>query len=66
MVWSPLQLMGSGTGRTPFDRLVRATGAVLDAAVHAELRIETRSVPLAGVGAAWSAGNAPRTVLRVG
>ena len=63
---SALQLMGSGIGSVPFDRLVHATGAVLAAAVPAGLRVATRSVRLEDVEQAWSAsGDAARTVFRV-
>lgn len=50
---SAIELMGSGIGSIRFDRLVAATGAVLQAAVPAGLHIAFTPAPLAEVEQAW-------------
>jgi NADPH:quinone reductase-like Zn-dependent oxidoreductase len=63
---SAIELMGSGIGSVPRDRLVSAIGDLLHAAVPAGLKIATRAVPLSQVEDAWSwADSTRRTVLMV-
>jgi NADPH:quinone reductase-like Zn-dependent oxidoreductase len=63
---SAIELMGSGLGSVPLDRLITHIGALLRAAGPAGFRIATRTVPLADVEKEWSSseGNA-RTVFTV-
>ena len=50
---SAIELMGSGIGSIPLDRLVAVTGDLLRAAVPAGLQIETTPVPLSDVERSW-------------
>lgn len=50
---SAIELMGSGIGSVPFERLIAAVGAVLQATAPAGLTIATRPVPLADVERVW-------------
>jgi len=50
---SAIEMMGSGIGSIPLDRIVAATGELLRAAVPAGLQIETTPVPLSDVERAW-------------
>lgn len=52
---SAIELMGSGIGSVPFERLIDAAGAVLRAAVPAGLTVTARLVPLWSVEQAWAA-----------
>jgi hypothetical protein len=45
--------MGSGIGSIPLDRLVKATGAMLQAAMPGGFKIAATPVPLADVEQAW-------------
>jgi len=61
---SAIELMGSGNGSVPRNRLISAVSGLLQAAVPANLKIETRPVPLSLVEDAWShTDSARRTVL---
>lgn len=51
---SAIELMGSGVGSVPFERLIAAAGAVLRAAVPAGLTIAARPVPLSDVERTWT------------
>ena len=63
---STFQLMGSGIGSVPLDRLLAAIAGVFAAAVPDGFRIATRQVPLSEVEQAWTAaGDAARLVFRV-
>jgi NADPH:quinone reductase-like Zn-dependent oxidoreductase len=64
---APIELMGSGLGSVPLDRIVAAIAELLQAAVDGGFRIATRTVPLADVERAWL-GEAynPRVVFAVG
>lgn len=63
---SAIQLMGSGLGSVPMERLLTAIRALLEAAVPAGLRIATRVLPLSDVRKGWAdASGAPRIVFRV-
>jgi NADPH:quinone reductase-like Zn-dependent oxidoreductase len=64
---SAIQLMGSGLGSVPMDRLLAAVRALLAAAIPAGLRIATRAVPLAAVHENWAdRGVTPRVVFTMG
>jgi NADPH:quinone reductase-like Zn-dependent oxidoreductase len=49
-----IELMGSGLGSVPLDRIVGAVDGLLQAAVKVRFDIATRPVPLSEVGPAWS------------
>lgn len=60
---SALQLMGSGIGSVPFNRLLKAIEGVLQATVPGRFEIATTTVPLSKVEDAWSTeARQPRTV----
>ncbi len=64
---SAIELMGSGIGSIPVNRLMQAIAGVLQAAVPGGFAIATKTVPLSEVAAAWAAGTSrPRTVFLVG
>ncbi|WP_026789559.1 quinone oxidoreductase family protein [Pleomorphomonas oryzae] len=52
---SAIELIGSGIGSVPFERLIVAAGDVLRVAVPAGLTLTARSVPLSDVEQAWIA-----------
>jgi NADPH:quinone reductase-like Zn-dependent oxidoreductase len=63
---SAIELMGSGLGSIPLDRLVKSVGDLMQAAVAAGFAIATKAFPLADVEAVWStAGNMPRAVFQI-
>jgi NADPH:quinone reductase-like Zn-dependent oxidoreductase len=49
-----IELMGSGIGSVPLDRLLNSIRGVLEAALPAHLEIETAVYPLSEVETAWS------------
>ncbi len=51
---SAIQLMGSGIGSVPFNRLLKAIEGVLQASVPGGFEIATATVPLSEITAAWS------------
>jgi NADPH:quinone reductase-like Zn-dependent oxidoreductase len=58
-----IELMGSGIGSVPLERLIQAIGGVLQAAAPGGLKIATQAIPLSAVAAAWNAkGDSRRTV----
>jgi NADPH:quinone reductase-like Zn-dependent oxidoreductase len=57
---SAIALMGSGIGSIPFDRLVKAVGELLQAAVPCGFAIAAKSVPLSAVEQAWPADDSSR------
>jgi NADPH:quinone reductase-like Zn-dependent oxidoreductase len=60
---SAIQLMGSGIGSVPLERLVDAIAGVLRATVPGGFKIATKSVPLAQLESAWStSSDGARTV----
>jgi NADPH:quinone reductase-like Zn-dependent oxidoreductase len=64
---SAIQLMGSGIGSIPLDRLVKAMDDLMQATVAGSFKIATKTFPLSAVEETWSsAGNIPRTVFLVG
>jgi NADPH:quinone reductase-like Zn-dependent oxidoreductase len=64
---APIELMGSGLGSVPLNRIVGAVEELLRAAANGGFEIETKMVPLSEVEQAWS-GEAciPRIVFAVG
>ena len=64
---SAIELMGSGLGSIPMDRLVNAIGALLKAAIPGGFKIATKPVPLSDVEQAWPNDDSRRrTVFTVG
>lgn len=64
---SAIELMGSGIGSIPKERLVNAIGSLLNAAAPAGLKIATKTVPLSDVDHAWDSNDsAQRTVFTIG
>jgi NADPH:quinone reductase-like Zn-dependent oxidoreductase len=64
---SALTLMGSGIGSIPLDRMIKATGELMRAAVPAGFRIATRTYPLHEVEQIWDEPTSgPRTVFQIG
>ncbi len=63
---SAIELMGSGTGSVPPDRLISAIDGVLRAAVPQGFHIATRTVALAAIDREWARPEGhPRTVFTV-
>jgi NADPH:quinone reductase-like Zn-dependent oxidoreductase len=63
---SAIELMGSGIGSIPMDRLVTSIDDLMQATLPGRFEIATRTVPLSAVEESWpTAGNMPRTVFRV-
>jgi len=63
---SAIELMGSGIGSVPLDRLINAIDELLHATVPACFRIAAKSVPLSEVEQAWpNDDSARRTVFTV-
>jgi NADPH:quinone reductase-like Zn-dependent oxidoreductase len=64
---SAIELIGSGFGSVPLDRLVNGIGELLLAAVPAGLEIAVSQIPLSHVEEAWAdTSSATRTVLTIG
>jgi NADPH:quinone reductase-like Zn-dependent oxidoreductase len=57
---SAIELMGSGLGSIPLDRLLACTGALLHAAGPGGFEIATRLVPLSEVEQAWTRDDSTR------
>ena len=63
---SAIQLIGSGIGSVPRDRLIGVVGDLLQSVIPAGLKIATRPTPLSQVEDAWSlTDSTQRTVLMV-
>jgi len=63
---SAIQLMGSGIGSIPVDRLVKSIDDLMQATVPGRFEIATTTIPLSAVEGTWStAGNTPRTVFKM-
>ena len=61
---SAIELMGSGIGSIPLDRLVKATSDLLQATVPGGFKIAVNPVPLEKVEQAWALNDSSRrTVL---
>jgi hypothetical protein len=64
---TPIELMGSGIGSVPIDRIVGAIEQVLRAAVVGHFEIATKPIALSEVEQAWSSdGHMPRVVFTIG
>ena len=64
---SAIELMGSGIGSVPLDRMIKRIGDLLQAAVPGGFEIAVRSIPLSEVEKAWAINDsAARTVLTIG
>jgi D-arabinose 1-dehydrogenase-like Zn-dependent alcohol dehydrogenase len=64
---SAIELMGSGVGSIPLDRLVKAIDDLMRATAPGGFKIATKTFPLSAVEETWSsAGNIPRPVFLVG
>jgi NADPH:quinone reductase-like Zn-dependent oxidoreductase len=64
---SPIELMGSGLGSVPINRIVGAIEQVLQAAVAGHFEIAINPIPLSEVEQAWSSdGYMPRVVFTIG
>lgn len=64
---SAIELMGSGIGSVPIERLVGITGEVLRAVASKGFRVAVEAVPLSDVEQAWQkSGSTARTVLTIG
>jgi len=63
---SAIELMGSGIGSIPIDRLVKSVEDLMQAAVPAGFAISTQTFPLSEVETVWNtAGNIPRAVFQI-
>lgn len=62
---SAIELMGSGIGSVPLERLVAAIDGVFRAASAGGFHLDSRSVPLADVASAWADQAEPRLVFTV-
>jgi NADPH:quinone reductase-like Zn-dependent oxidoreductase len=64
---SAIELMGSGIGSIPVDRLVKSIDDLMQATVPGGFEIATKTIRLSAVEETWaSAGNMPRIVFQVG
>lgn len=59
---SGLELMGSGFGSAPIERIFESIGAFFASAAGASFRIDVRAVPLRDVAVAWNEEGRARTV----
>jgi NADPH:quinone reductase-like Zn-dependent oxidoreductase len=62
---SAIELMGSGIGSIPLDRLVNATGALLQATVPGGFKIAATPMPLSDVEQAWPREDSTRRTVLV-
>jgi NADPH:quinone reductase-like Zn-dependent oxidoreductase len=62
---SAIELMGSGIGSVPMDRLIAAIGGVFGAAAEGALDLPIRTVPLGDVAEAWDAKGDDRPVFTI-
>jgi hypothetical protein len=64
---TPIELMGSGIGSVPINRIVGAIEQVLRAAVVGHFEIATKPIALSEIEQAWSSdGYMPRAVFTIG
>jgi NADPH:quinone reductase-like Zn-dependent oxidoreductase len=64
---TPIEIMGSGLGSVPINRIVGAIEQVLQVAVAGHFEIATKPIPLSEVEQAWSSdGYVPRVVFPIG
>lgn len=57
---SAIELMGSGIGSIPLDRLVTAIGGLLQATVPGGFKIAVKPIPLSEVEQAWPEDDSSR------
>jgi len=63
---SAIELMGSGIGSIPVERLVKSIDDLMQATVPGRFEIATKTIPLSAVEETWStAGNMPRAVFKI-
>ena len=63
---SAIELMGSGIGSIPLDRLVKSVQELMLAAIPAGFAIATKTFPLSEVETVWdTAGSVPRVVFQM-
>jgi hypothetical protein len=63
---SAIELMGSGIGSIPLDRLVDATSELLQTTIAGGFKIATKPIPLSDVEEAWlNDDSTRRTVVTV-
>jgi NADPH:quinone reductase-like Zn-dependent oxidoreductase len=62
---SAIQMMGSGAKSVPLPKLLDAVRSVFDAVAPANLKIATRTMPLAAIAEAWDAPGKPRIVVTI-
>jgi hypothetical protein len=60
---SRIQLIGSGLGSVPIERLTASISALLTAAGAGRLTLATRAVPLAEIATAWTAPDDGRRIV---
>lgn len=58
-----IEMLGSGLGSVPFDRLISVIGELLRASTPAGLSIATRILPLSEIAHAWSATDDHRRIV---
>ena len=63
---SAIELMGSGLGSVPLERLLAAIGGVFKAAIAARLTLAAKTMPLPEIGAAWALSERQRIVITAG
>ncbi len=64
---SSLEMMGSGIGSVPFERLLASIGSVFAAAVPAGFHIASKEFPLSDIARAWTANEGrARAVITMG
>ena len=63
---SPIELMGSGLGSVPIERLILCMAELLSAAVRDGFKIAAKAVPLSQVEATWDENGTLRTVFTIG
>jgi len=60
---SAIELMGSGIGSIPLERLIALTGELLDAAIPAGLKIAVDPVPLSTIERHWGREDATQRIV---
>ncbi|HTC55159.1 MAG TPA: zinc-binding alcohol dehydrogenase family protein [Candidatus Sulfotelmatobacter sp.] len=63
---SAIELMGSGIGSVPVERLLKSIDELMQATLPGGFKIATKAIPLSAVEQTWAtAENMPRTVFKV-
>ncbi|MGC2776180.1 MAG: zinc-binding alcohol dehydrogenase family protein, partial [Bradyrhizobium sp.] len=60
---SAIELMGSGIGSISLERLIAATGELLQAAIPARLEIAVDPIPLSAIEHHWARDDATRRIV---